>query len=340
MTLPEDRSAYFGVMKIAVVGAGAIGSLVGGLLAERGEDVTLIGRGEHIRTIQREGLRLDGVRGNRIVRVKAQEGLNERPDLVIFATKTQDLAEACRDVAPIIGESPVITMQNGVRCDEISRRFFAPEQIVGCVVFSMASFLEPGRVESQVRGWLTIGDPFVSDPSRLRKVQATLEKAIPVHISRDIAATRWTKLIGNLNNALPAITGLPLQEIYASKSASRLPLRLMREGMETLSAAGIRTDRSLYSAAMRLGAHLSEPSLVNLFRTLARTRLGKIPMLGSTWQSVVRGSATEIDYLNGEILALGNRVGRPTPYNAHMVQLVHEVEKSGEFRQLEELWPA
>lgn len=327
------------LVKVAVIGAGAIGSLVGGLLAEQGEDVTLIGRRAHIQAIQRRGLRLGGVVGERVILLKAQETLTEKPDLAIFATKIQDLAEVCRGAAPIIEESPVVTMQNGVRCDEIARGFFVPEQIIGCVVFSMATFLEPGRIDCQVRGWLTIGDPFVSQASRLRDLKAALQKAFPVHVSRNITATRWTKLIGNLNNALPAITGQPLQEIYFSRATSRLPLRLMREGLEVLSRAGIHTDSSLQSIAMRLAARLPEPVPTALFRVLGRTRLGKIPMFGSTWQSVMRSSPTEVDYLNGEVVALGRKVGYPTPYNARMVQLVHEVEDSGEFYPMERLWP-
>ena len=278
--------------------------------------------------------------GERAVWPKAREDLIERPDLTIFAVKVQDLAGACRGAAPLVGEGPVITMQNGVRCDGIAGHFFVPEQIIGCAVYSMATFLEPGRVDCQVRGWLTIGDPFVSKPSRLREIGATLRKALPVHVSRDIAATRWTKLIGNLNNALPAITGLPLQEIYFSEGTSRLPLRLMREGLETLSRAGIRMDNSPQAWAMRLSAQLPEPVPIALFRLLARTRLGRIPMFGSTWQSIMRSSPTEIDHLNGEIVALGASAGYPTPYNARMVRLVHEVEDSREFYPPEKLWPA
>ncbi len=327
-------------MKIAIIGAGAVGGLVGGLLAERGEDVTLIGRAAQVRAVRDKGLHLSGVVGERVVRVDAREALEERPDLAIFATKTQDLAEACRNAAPFVGENPVLMMQNGVRCDEIARHFFAPEQIVGCVVFSMASSLEPGWVSCYVRGWLTIGDPFVSQPARLQGIRATLQKALSVRLSRNIIATRWTKLIGNLNNALPAITGRPMQEIYFSRSTSWLPLRLMREGLETLAKAGIRTDYSPHALAIRLAARAPEAIPLALFRLLARTRLGALPMFGSTWQSIVRGSPTEVDYLNGEIVNLGRETNHPTPYNARVVQLVHEVEESGEFRPLEELWPA
>lgn len=337
--LRDTESCRSVLMKIAVVGAGALGSLVGGLLARKDENVTLIGRSDHVEVIQREGLRLSGTLGDHVVRLKAQEEMTEKPDLTIFATKTQDLEKACGCVSSLVGRGPAITMQNGIRCDEIACRYFAPWQVVGCVVFCAVSFLEPGRVECQVRGWLSIGDPFVPDSSRLRWIRQLLQRALPVHISHDIQAARWAKLIGNLNNALPAITGLSLQEIYASESTSRLALRLMKEGLGTLSAAGIRLYVSPVSGAMRLGENLPDPLLTALFRALAGTRLGEIPMFGSTWQSVMRGSSTEIDYLNGEIVALGNRIGHPTPYNAHVVNLVREVERSGEFRPVRELWP-
>lgn len=326
-------------MKVTVVGAGALGSLVGGLLAERGADVTLIGRHSHVEAIRREGLHIGGAVGERIVRVEAREELREKPDLTIFAVKTQDLAKTCQEVAPLIGRGPVIMMQNGVRCDGIARHFFTPDRIVGCVVFSMATFLDPGEIECQVRGWLTIGNPFSPVTFRIQEIKRTLEKALPVRISQDIAAVRWTKLIGNLNNALPAITGCPLQGIYFSPETSKLPLRLMWEGLQTLSKAGIRTDRSPQDLAMRLATRLPEPVPLALLRLVARSRLGEISMLGSTWQSVVRGCATEIDYLNGEIVTIGREVDYPTPYNSRVVQLVHEIEKSSKFRPPHELWP-
>ena len=326
-------------MKVAVVGAGAVGALLGGLLADAGEDVTLIGRPAHVRAIQSGGLRLGGVVGERVVRVKARESLAEEPDLTILTVKTQDLAEACRAVAPVVGHGIVLTTQNGLRADDIAGRFFDPARIVGCVVFAMATFLEPGEVNCQVRGWLTIGDPFVSQPSRLELLKDTLQKALPVRISRDIAATRRTKLIGNLNNALPAVTGLPLQQIYFSPTTSRLPLRMMREGLDVFAKSGVSTDRSPQSLAMRGATRLPEAIPLSLFRLLGRTRLGGLPMFGSTWQSIKRGSSTEIDHLNGEIVTLGEQAGHPTPYNSRMVQLVHQVRETGEFYPPEKLWP-
>lgn len=326
-------------MRVAVVGAGAVGSLVGGLLAHAGEEVVLIGRRAHVEAIRNRGLYIGGIGNGLRVRVEAEERLEKRPGLLLLAVKSQDLEKTCREVAPLARNAVVVTMQNGLRCDGIARRFFRPDQIVGCVVYCMATFLEPGRVDCGVRGWLSIGDPFVPDRTRLRRLRAFLSRALPVRISRDIAAARRTKLVGNLNNALPAATGLTLQEIYLSPAAGRVPLRVMREGLATLRAAGLETDRSPQAAALNLLSRMPEGAALALLRAATRTPFGRRPMLGSTYQSVIRGSPTEVDFLNGEIVALGQRVGVPTPYNARLVRLVHEVERGGGFFPPEALWP-
>lgn len=310
------------------------------MLSAAGEEVTLVGRGEHVRRINESGLRLSGVGKERILHPKAATFLEERPDLLLMATKTQDLAEACREVAPLVSEeTPVITMQNGVRCDEIAREFFRPQQIIGCVVFFSASYLEPGEVRWQVRGHLIIGDPFVPDPERLRRVREVLKKALPVRISRDIRASRWTKLIFNLNNALPAITGLPMQRIYFFPDTAAIPLRMMREGMEVAHRAGFGLDFSLPALAMRTMVRLPEAVPRRILGVLGRTPVGREPIFGSTWQSIRRGARTEVDYLNGEVVRLGRKMGLDTPYNERVVELVHEVERKGEFLSPEMLWP-
>ena len=316
-----------------------MGSMLGGLLAEAGAEVTLVGRARHVEAIERGGLRLNGVGGERTIRLKATEKLGYPVGLAIFAVKTQDLGAACQEVAPMVGRGPVVTLQNGVRADDIAAEVFGRDQICGCTAFSMASFLQPGEVSIHVRGWLTIGAPFEARPGLIGEVRRMLVKALPVVVAEDIRAVRWTKLIGNLNNALPAATGLPLQEVYFNPSTARLPLRLMREGLSVIAAAGLHTDSSPQALAMRLAASLPEPLPLAIFRLVARTPLGSLPMLGSTWQSIKRGSATEIDFLNGEVIRLGKKVGIPTPYNLRAVELVREVEKTGEFFPLKSLWP-
>jgi 2-dehydropantoate 2-reductase len=113
----------------------------------------------------------------------------------------------------------------------------------------------------------------------------------------------------------------------------------MREGIEVVYGAGLRLDRSPAALAMRAMVRLPEGVPGRVLRIIGQTPVGREPIFGSTWQSIRRGSRTEVDYLNGEIVELGRKIGRKTPYNERVVELVHEVEEKGEFLSPEMLWP-
>ena len=106
-------------MKIAVIGAGAIGSVVAGFLMLKGEEVTLTGRPEAVDAITRSGLQISGVKGNCTVRVDVSEGLHEAPELAILCTKTQDIEAAVKANLAYLGNSLILTTQNGIRAEEI-----------------------------------------------------------------------------------------------------------------------------------------------------------------------------------------------------------------------------
>jgi 2-dehydropantoate 2-reductase len=319
-------------VRIAVVGAGAVGSVVGGLLARAGEDVTLIGRHGHAEAVNRNGLRIDGALGQLHVRVPAAEQLDFRPDLVLLTMKTQAVAAAARALQPFLQGVPVLTMQNGVRSDELVAQVLGREQLLSSVVLFGATFLEPGRVTYSPRGALVLGIPFGPIDERARAIRALLAKAVPTRISANIAGAHWTKLIVNENNALPAVTGLSIQEVNRHPSLRRLSVLMMREAVETIGAAGIRLASlpRVPAAALTTVLRLPLPIATGVLR-LSSVSLGRSPALGSTLQSVRRGEKTEIDYLNGEVVALGRRTGRPTPVNASVVDLVHQVEATGRF---------
>ena len=137
---------------------------------------------------------------------------------------------------------------------------------------------------------------------------------------------------GSSYHALPAITGLSLQEIGRRSELRRLATLLMREAAETIDAAGITLASlpQLPAPALRAMLRLPTPIAALLPRLMSRS-LGTTPALGSTLQSVKRGERTEIDYLNGEVVALGRTIHRPTPYNEAVVELVHRVEATGTF---------
>jgi 2-dehydropantoate 2-reductase len=319
-------------MRVAVIGAGAIGSLIGGLLSQAGEEVTIIGRRPHVDAVNRNGLRIDGAVGTKQVRVRAAERLEFVPDLALLTMKTQGVAAAAREIRPYVVGVPVVTMQNGVRSDELAAAVLGKEAILSCVVMLAATFLEPGLVTYTTKGALVLGAPFGPIDQRTRSVAATLDKAVPTKLSANIAGAHWTKLIINENNALPAVTGLSIQDVNRRPALRRLSVLLMREAAATIAAAGIRLASlpRLPATALRTMLSLPLPVASRLLRLLSRS-LGRTPALGSTLQSLSRGEKTEIDYLNGEVVVLGKRIGRPTPYNAAVVELVHQVEATGTF---------
>jgi 2-dehydropantoate 2-reductase len=148
----------------------------------------------------------------------------------------------------------------------------------------------------------------------------------------NFAGAQWTKLVINQVNALPAVTGLSVQEVVANAGLRRIMTASMRENVriglatrvhfETLQGLSHRGLRLFAALPLWLGQAL--PSLMS-------RRIGKTPNPGSTLQSVRRGQATEIDYLNGAVVRAAQVIGRSAPVNAALVELVHEVEERGSF---------
>lgn len=325
-------------MKIAVIGAGGVGSVIGGLLARAGEDVTLIGRQPHVDAINSHGLLIDGALGERRIPVAARERLDFSPDLALLGVKMQDIEATIREAQPHIASTLLLTLQNGVRADDLLAGLMDKASIASGVVVFGATYLEPGKVTYSPAGRLVVGNPFGPVTENVRNVAAVLNKALPTHISEDIRGAHWTKLIINENNALPAITGLSLQQLNTASQMRRLSVLLMREAVDTMRAAGISLGElpgvpvNLIQTLLRMPL----PVASALPRLLSRA-MGETPFLGSTLQSLKRARSTEIDYLNGEIVALGKQLGRSTPYNTTVVDLVHRVEATSTFLSPDEV---
>jgi 2-dehydropantoate 2-reductase len=323
--------------KIVIIGAGAIGSLVGGLLSRAGEDVTLIGRKAHVDAINKNGLIIDGALGEMRVNVKAKVHLDFKPDLVILTVKTQDVEAAALEIKPYVSGVTVVTMQNGVRSDELVAEVLGKENIISSVVLFGSTFLEPGRVVHTHKDRLLVGLPFNHNWKKLDNITTVLNKAIPVHITKDIYCAHWTKLIVNLNNAIPAITGLSVQEIGSHPKLRKLSYYVLKEGLDITTLARIKLCNLPGVPIVILKKIFNMSPIATMVIGYMMKSIGTAPVLGSTLQSIKRGKTTEIDYLNGEIVGLGKKLGIPTPYNVAVVKMVHQVEATGKFLTVDEL---
>lgn len=322
-----------GCVRIAVLGAGAIGSAVGALLVRAGQDVTLVGRPDQVGAVRTDGLEVDGPLGTFTVSLAAATSLDFRPDLALLAVKTQDVDAAVRCARAFLEGVPLVTMQNGVRSDAIVASLLPADALLSSVVVVTATYLAPGHVTLVEHGHLMLGRPSGPHDALVEQVARILNTAVPTVVSDNLPGAHWLKLIMNLNNAIPALTNLPLREATRDAFLRRLSVLLMREGLAVADRAGISLAplQGVSVRTVRMMARLPAPLAARVFASRAG-RLGDgWPVLGSTLQSLRRGRPTEIEYLNGEVVRRGRELGVATPFNEKVVALVHEVESAGRF---------
>lgn len=320
-------------MNIAVIGAGAIGGTIASLLQRAGHDVEVTARGAHLDAIRSHGIRLSGAWGDQVATVTAGERLTRSPRLAVVATKAMDAPGAARDNAAVLDGVPLVVVQNGLGGLELTAQAVPNSPIIGALCLIAASLTGPGEVfvTTPAPTWLGMTDPSASDGPAVFAA-AVLGEAIPCEVVSNFEGARWTKLVINQVNALPAITGLSVQEVIDHPGLRRLLTTSMQEAARVGLALGVRfeeVNQVTHDALVRLAG--SPPGEAEFLAVQLRAYLGDVPNPGSTLQSIRRGRASEIDYLNGAIVAAGVGVSIPTPVNARLVELVHEVERSGRF---------
>ena len=315
-----------------MVGTGAVGGTIAALLARAGHDVEVTARGPHLAAIQDHGLILGGAWGDYTAHVDAGRKLARIPELAFVTTKANDAEAAIRDNAGLLAGVPVVVVQNGLRGIETAQRVLPSSDVVGGLAMFAASYLSPGHVEVTTDGNIYLGDAATTPSMATLYAAEVLGEVLPVAATTNFVGAQWTKLIVNQINALPAITGLSAQEVIRSRPLRRLMTRSMREAVRVGIAENVHFAalQGLSNSLLRVFSWLPI-SLGQLLPLAINRRLGPVPNPGSTLQSIRRGQLTEIDYLNGTIVAAGERLGVPTPVNRKLTELVHAVEASGRF---------
>ncbi|WP_210508737.1 ketopantoate reductase family protein [Naasia sp. SYSU D00057] len=313
-------------MRVGVLGAGAVGGALAALLDREGHEVAVTARGEAVGAIAARGIRLTGAWGDSTARVAVADRLQAQ-DLVLVTTKAMDAPAAIAASADACAGATVVVVQNGLEGVTAAERLLPESRVLGGLALFAASLVAPGEVLITAPGALHIGPTDAADP-----VVAALSAALPTTAVADLVGMQWTKLVVNQVNALPAITGLSVQEVVADPGLRRLLARSIQETVRTGAAAGIRFGRmsGLSAPLLRVVASVPAGAAELLPRLMAR-RMGSVPNPGSTLQSIRRGQRTEIDYLNGAVAAEAARLGRTAPVNAALTELVHEVESAGRF---------
>lgn len=326
-------------MKIAVIGAGAIGNLVAAYLKDKGEEVYLVGRADTVKAVNENGLKISGVRGDFKIRLPAFEKLSLKPDLAILCCKTQDIEPILKDSASLLKDVSLVSVQNGVRAEEIISRYIPQDNIISSIVMFGATYLEPAKVVHNFQGSWIIGRLGVSGPDRkLIDISLVLNKVSPVVISENIKGMKYLKIFVNANNCLAAILGMSMQEAFSDLGVSRISIAIWKEGFDIISKAGIDLVSLPGFPVENVTRLTSIPAqeAAKVFSGII-SKLSKEPLYGSILQSIKRGRSSEVDYINGEFVLLAQKIGLIAPLNKKLVEMVHQVEKSRRYFSKEEL---
>ena len=326
-------------MRIAVIGSGAIGCLVAGYLKQKGEDVSLVGRGSAVKAIKEKGLTITGVRGTFLLHPTISETLNYIPDLAILATKTQDIDSALKDSAHLLENSLLLTTQNGIQADNIASKYAPKDNIISSIVMFGATSIEPGRVLHNFEGSWILGSFFNPNPTEsMLSLSLVLNEAFPTIISEDIVGMKYLKVFVNANNCLPAIIGKSMQEVFSDLVISRISIAIWKEAFEIFDKLGLNLVSLPGFPVENITKLTSMPSdqAASVFSQLM-SNLSREPLYGSILQSIMRGKLSEIDYINGEFVRIAEENKMQAPLNKVLVEMVHEVENSGRFLSKNEL---
>jgi 2-dehydropantoate 2-reductase len=319
-------------MRIAVLGAGAVGGTLAALLARAGHELEVTARGENLEAIRAHGLALTGGWGEYRATVTAGPVLTARPELAILATKAQDAAGALRDSAAVLERVPLLVVQNGLGGLRVAEHGLPDSPILGGLALMAVSYVSPGQVTVTGPNPLIIGAGPRASSADLEFVTQVLRGALPIEVTADIEGAQWTKLLINHVNALPAITGLSVQQVIADPGLLRVMTGSMRETVRVARRIGVRfgTVQGVSGGILNLIGVAPLWAGAAFPRLLGR-RMGSVPNPASTLQSIRRGRLTEIDFLNGAVVAAAREHGLTAPINAELVELVHEVERTGAF---------
>ena len=294
-------------MEIIVLGAGAIGSLYGAKLAGQ-NDVTLIGRPEHVAAINADGLRIEGTE-SRVERVQAGTEIERiGPEaLIILTTKVPGSTVALRPVAPLVrDDTTILCLQNGIGSERLARTALGPRGVVlrGITQFG-AIFKSPGVIQFMARG-CTLIEPH----ERSNRIAAVLSAAgLDCRVSPNIAADVWHKLVVNcVVNPITAILGCEVGGI-ANPELEPLKRLVIDECVSVAAAEGVTFPADFMQE-------------INDFFRLSHN-------IASMLQDLRRGRSTEIDYMNGAVVALGTQHGIECPVNRALAAIIHGMETTG-----------
>jgi len=303
-------------MKIAVVGPGAIGSLIGAYLAKSREEIWLLDKNkERSAKLNQTGITVEGVSGSWQVKIRASALPSEigPVDLIILCVKSFNTKQAVEQIRPMLNpDTKILTLQNGIGNLEIIAELAGDERVLAGVTNQGATLIETGKVRHAGQGETIIGACDGKTPVQLRSIREIFNKVgLDCKMSRDIKGLLWSKLIINVGiNALSGLTRLPNGKLIAYEGTRRILRDAVTEAVRIVKRKRIKL--------------IFDDPLAKVEAVCEGTQGNFSSML----QDILKKRRTEIDFINGVIVRLGQELGVDVPANRFLLDLVKTIEAS------------
>ena len=319
-------------MKIAIYGAGSVGTIMGAYFAKSGKEVDLISRNEdHIAALKLTGAHVTGT-VDFTIKVKAMlpKEMKEKYDLIFLATKQLDNTKVVKELVPFLEKDGIIcTIQNGLPELSVSE-IIGEERTFGCAIAWGATLLKPGVCElTSDPSSITFNlGTFGSDKSgKLQEIADVLSLMGAVEIENNFIGARWVKLLVNSAfSGLSSVFGTIYGEVVDNKKARLCAQRIIKECIDVANAASIKIEPIQGKDVVKLlnykGKIKQKISFMIIPLAIKKHRLLKPSML----QDLEKGKRCEIDAINGVVSAYGKKVNFPTPFNDKVVEIIKKIE--------------
>ncbi len=297
-------------MKIAIIGTGGVGGYFGGKLAQAGNDVTFIARGEHLKAIRNSGLTVKSILGDfKIENVKATDKITDldKPDLIILGVKAWQIKEIRTDIKTIMQPNTlVLPLQNGIMAaDELSEKI-DKKNILGGLCRIISKIESPGVIKHLgVKPTIVFGELDKSKTERISEIHKLFTAAgIESKISGDIEADLWRKFIAICVSGLLAVSHTTYGELRELKETRKMMIDLLSE---------------IYLLSQKIGVKI-EPDFLE--KTISFIDTFPYKTTSSLTRDVWEGKPSEIEYQNGTVVKLGIKHGVETPVNSFVYNCI------------------
>jgi 2-dehydropantoate 2-reductase len=314
---------------IGIAGAGSIGCFVGGMLAASGRRVALLSRPRLVAEIEVNSLRLTNFDGSEQRLDESQLTLSDDPSIfgdvgtVLVTVKSADTAEMADIIARHApADVVVVSLQNGVGNVSVLRERLPGRRVLGGMVPFNVVGLGEGRFHRSTSGDIVVEQDEAATSEKLSV------PGLNMRATTDIEGVQWGKLIVNLNNALNALSDIPLRQQLAQRAWRRLFADQMAEGLAAIKAEGIRPVSPTPIPPSWMPPLLRLPDAI-FEMLLGRTMKIDPAARSSMWEDLQRGRHTEIDYLQGVITGIAHRRGLTAPLSRRIVELIKQAEVAG-----------